>query len=104
MKSLLPKTVCYDLTFNRSELASLLSPFSGLLAGALLVDCFGSSVADAVSFLPDDAEVACRAILPQCFRRSDWADLCAREPSVAVGQPEACFDAGFKQGQSPQGR
>ena len=76
----------------------------GLVASALLVGCFGSPAADADPFLPDDAEVACRAILPQCFRRSDWADLCAREPNVAVGNPEACSDAGFQQGQSLQGR
>ena len=78
--------------------------FFGLLAGGLLVDCFGSPAADAVTFLPDDAEVACRAILPQCFRRSDWADLCAREPNVAVGHPEACRDAGFQPRQPTQGR
>ena len=89
------------LIFHRSILASLSSPFFWLLAGGLLVDCLGSSVSDAVSSLPDDAEVACRTILPQFFRRSDWADLCARETSVAVGHPEACADAGFKQGQSP---
>ena len=34
------------------------------MASALLVGCFGSPAADAVTFLPDDAEVACRAILP----------------------------------------
>ena len=92
------------LTFYSSVLASTLSPVFGLVAGALIVDCFGSPAIDAVSFLLDDAELACRAILPQCFRRSDWADLCAREPSVAVGHPEACRDAGFQQGQPPQGR
>ena len=104
MKSLLSRTVFCHLTFYRSVLASLRSPFLGLLAGGLPVDYFGSTAVDAVSFLPDDAEVACRATLPQCFRRSDWADLCAREPSVAVGHPEACHDAGFQQGESPQGR
>ena len=79
-------------------LAPLLSPLFGLLVCGLFDDCFGSSVADAVSlsFLPNDAEVACRAILPQSFHRSDWADLCALEPNVAVGQPEACRDAGFQ--------
>ena len=71
------------------------------MAIALFVGCFGSPAVDAATFLPDDAEPACRAILPDCFRRSDWADLCARETSVAVGHPEACADAGFKQGQSP---
>ena len=102
--SLLSRTVFCRLTFHRSLLASLISPFLGLLAGGLLVDCFGSPAVDADSFLPDDAEVACRAILPQCFRRSDWADLCAREPSVAVGHLGAFRDAGFQQCQSSQGR
>ena len=85
-------------------LVSFFSSVFGLVASALLVGCFGSPAADADPFLPDDAEVACRAILPQCFRRSDWSDLCAREPSVAVGHPEACRDAGFQQRQPPQGR
>ncbi len=38
------------------------------------------------------------------FRRSDWAELCARDPSVAVGHPEACRAAGFESGQTLQGR
>ena len=85
-------------------LVSFFSSVFGLVASALLVGCFGSPAADADPFLPDDAEVACRAILPQCFRRSDWADLCAREPSVVVSHPAACRDAGFEPGQFPQGR
>lgn len=103
MKSLLG-IFLHRLNFHRSVLTSFISPVFGVVAGALLVDCFGSPAVDAVSFLPDDAEVACRAILPQCFRRSDWADLCAREPSVAVGHPEACRDAGFQPRQPTQGR
>ena len=85
-------------------LVSFFSSVSGLVASALLVGCFGSPVADAVTFLPDDAEVACRAILPQCFRRSDWVELCARDPNVAVGHPEACRAAGFELGNRLQGR
>ena len=85
-------------------LTSFISPVFGVVAGALLVDCFGSPAVDAVSFLPDDAEVACRAILPLCFCRSDWAELCARDPGVAVGHPEACRAAGFESGQPVQGR
>ena len=85
-------------------LVSFFSSVFGLVASALLVGCFGSPAADADPFLPDDAEVACRAILPQCFRRSDWADLCASEPSVALAHPPACRDAGFEPGQFPQGR
>ena len=85
-------------------MAPFISPVFGLVAGALLVDCFGSPAVHADSFLPDDAEVACRAILPQCFRRSDWAELCARDPSVADGHPQACRAAGFESGQPLQGR
>ena len=85
-------------------LVSFFSSVFGLVASALLVGCFGSPAADADPFLPDDAEVACRAILPQCFLRSDWAELCARDPSVAVGHPEACRAAGFELGQPLQGR
>ena len=85
-------------------MASFLSPFFGLVAGVLLAGCSDSFAADAVSFLPDDAEIACRAILPQCFRRSDWAELCSRDPSVALGHPEACRDAGFESDQPLQGR
>ena len=73
------------------------------MAIALFVVCFGSPAVDAVTFLPDDAELACRAILPDCFRRSDWADLCGREPSVAVARPAACRDAGFEPGQTSSG-
>ena len=79
-------------------LVSLFSSFFVLVASALLVGCFGSPAVEAVSFLPDDAEVACRAILPQCFRRPDWAELCAQDPSVAVGHPEACRAAGLESG------
>ena len=97
-------TVLHRLAVHRSVLASFLPSFFGLVAGMMLADCSGSSAAEAVSFLSDDAEVACRAILPQCFRRSEWAELCAREPGVADGHPEACRAAGFQPGHSPQGR
>ena len=46
--------------------------------------------ADAINFLPDDSLVACRAILPQCFTRADWADLCRTDASVMEAHPEAC--------------
>ena len=101
---LLRITFPHRFTVHPFVLVSFFSSVFGLLASALLVGCFGSPAADAVTFLPDDAEVACRAILPQCFRRSDWAELCARDPSVAVGHPEACRAAGFGRGQAPQGR
>ena len=43
-----------------------------------------------VRFLPDEAQVACRAILPQCFQRADWAELCASQPEIKVSFPDAC--------------
>ena len=46
--------------------------------------------ADAINFLPDDSLVACRAILPQCFTRADWADLCRTDASVMEAHPEGC--------------
>ena len=49
--------------------------------------------ADRVHFLPDDAQVACRAILPQCFRLSDWADLCDSQSEIRLSFPEACHAA-----------
>jgi hypothetical protein len=44
-------------------------------------------------FLPYDAQVACRAILPQCFRRSDWAELCDSQSEIRLSFPEACHAA-----------
>ena len=41
MNLLLSRPVFCRLIFQRSVLTSLLSPFFGLLAGGLLVDCFG---------------------------------------------------------------
>ena len=72
------------------------------MAGVMISDRSNTHTAGAVTFLPDDSQIACRAILPQCFRRSDWADLCARKPRVAHGHPEACRAAGFEQGKSHQ--
>jgi hypothetical protein len=46
--------------------------------------------AEPVRFLPDDAQAACRAILPQCFRRSDWAELCDSQSEIRLSFPEAC--------------
>ena len=75
-----------------------------VIAGMSSLDLSGSPKASAVTFLPDDAQIACRAILPQCFKRSDWAALCSRDPSVAEGHPEACRAAGFETSNPPQGR
>ena len=56
----------------------------------MLLACSSPVKADGISFRPDDAMVACRAILPQCFTRADWAELCRTEPSFLEGHPEAC--------------
>ena len=101
---LLRITFPLHFTVHPSVLVSFFSFVFGLVASPLLVGCFGRPAADADPFLPDEAEVACRAILPQCFRRSDWAELCARDPSVAVGLHEACRAVGFELGQTLQGR
>ena len=101
---LLRITFLHRFTVHSSVLVSFFSPFFWLVSIALLVGCFGSPAVDADPFLPDNPEVACRAILPLCFCRSDWAELCARDPGVAVGHPEACRAAGFESGQPVQGR
>ena len=46
--------------------------------------------AEPVRFLPDDAQVACRAILTQCFSRSDWAGLCDSQSEIRLSVPETC--------------
>ena len=67
------------------------------MAVVVISDLSGSFTAKAETFLPDDAVIACRAILPQCFTRDTWATLCANDPSVAEGHPEACRATGSKQ-------
>ncbi|MAR08311.1 MAG: hypothetical protein CL862_14610 [Cyanobium sp. NAT70] len=47
-----------------------------------------------IRFLPDEAQIACRAILPQCFTRHGWRQLCRRDPMVVEAHPEACHQAG----------
>ena len=73
-------------------------------AGMSCFDLSSSPRVNAVTFLPDDAEIACRAILPQCFKRSDWAALCGGDPDFAEGHAVSCRAAGFEQGKPPQGR
>lgn len=81
-----------------------------LSTGRLLTECFilsgllASPCLSAVLFLADDAVVACRAILPECFTRSDWADLCSQDPSLARSHPEACRAAAIESGEPRQGR
>ena len=101
---LLRITFPHRFTVHPSVLVSFISSVFGLVASTLLVGCFGSPAVDAVTFLPDEAEIACRAILPQCFKRDDWAALCDDDPSVAAGHPEACRAAGSDAGRHGQGR
>ena len=75
-----------------------------MTAGFILSGLLGRPCLSAVHFLADDAVVACRAILPECFTRSDWAALCFRDPNVAQSHPEACRAAAIEPGPSPQGR
>ena len=49
--------------------------------------------AEPIQFLTDDAQVSCRAILPQCFRREDWARLCQTDHSIREAHPVACARA-----------
>ena len=44
-------------------------------------------------FLSVDAQVACRAILPQCFTRVDWWSLCDSDTSIVEAHPLACAAA-----------
>ena len=61
-------------------------------AALLSLGCL-SADADSIRFLAEDAQVACRAILPQCFRKSDWADLCLEDPDIQNAHPKACAAA-----------
>lgn len=63
------------------------------MALSILLACTDSSAQGTIRFLPDDAQVACRAILPACFKQRDWADLCLKEPDIRSGHPEACDQA-----------
>ena len=49
--------------------------------------------ADGIRFLPDDAQIACRAILPQCFTQAGWHRLCQADPSMAKAHQLACRQA-----------
>ena len=63
------------------------------MALSILLACTDSLAQGTIRFLPDDAQVACRAILPACFKQRDWADLCLKEPDIRSGHPEACDQA-----------
>ena len=63
------------------------------MALSVLLACSVASARETIRFLPDDAQVACRAILPACFKQRDWAELCLKEPDIRSGHPEACDQA-----------
>ena len=77
--------------------ATVLSVFASvfLAAEGLANHISNESMVHQIHFLPDDAQIACRAILPQCFKRSDWAKLCAADPNIALSHPDACRAAEF---------
>ena len=60
-----------------------------LLASLLL----SAMAAEPIRFLPDDAQIACRAILPACFTRAGWAELCRANPELHLANSEACRQA-----------
>ena len=61
----------------------------------VLVGCAAAVAApiEPIRFLPDQADMACRALLPQCFRRRDWARLCRDQPDIRQAHPAACDEA-----------
>lgn len=65
----------------------------GLVLAVNVVASPSPSSGSAVRFLPDNEPWACRAILPACFTRAAWRDLCALDPVVLKSHPEACRQA-----------
>ena len=66
-----------------------------LIAGLLLPALLTPARADeSVRFLPDEALIACRAIMPACFTKAGWAELCEANPELRLAHPVACRLAG----------
>ena len=65
----------------------------GVVALALGALTASVACADGIRFLPDDAQIACRAILPQCFTQQGWHRLCLNDPAIAKAHPQACRQA-----------
>ncbi|MEL0340591.1 MAG: hypothetical protein VXA52_10530 [Synechococcus sp.] len=65
----------------------------GLVALALVALPASLARADGIRFLPDDAQIACRAILPQCFTQQGWHRLCQNDPAIAKAHQRACRQA-----------
>ena len=62
-----------------------------LLSGLL---SFGMAVGEP-QFLSEDAQVACRAILPNCFTRTQWRRLCLEDASIKQAFSQACAAAAY---------
>ena len=64
---------------------------TGLVLAALVAPMPARSVdPEEVRFLPDEAQIACRAILPACFTKAGWAELCVAQDDVRQAHPRAC--------------
>ena len=72
------------------------SNFSIIEAAAVVLMGCTSAVSEpleSIRFLPDQTDVACRALLPQCFHRQDWARLCRNQPDIRQAHSAACAEA-----------
>ena len=64
---------------------------TGLVLAALVAPMPARSAdPEEVRFLPDEAQIACRAILPACFTKAGWAELCVAQDDVRQAHPRAC--------------
>ena len=79
------------MAVHLSQKPSVLIPGAITFVSALLLQAGGiPDAVERIRFLPDDAQVSCRAILPQCFRREDWARLCRDRLDIREDYPVAC--------------
>ena len=67
--------------------------FRCVMVLAMLLPLASLARADGIRFLPDDAQIACRAILPQCFTQQGWHRLCQNDLVIAKAHPQACRQA-----------
>ena len=95
--------LCSDISlpsgfFQTGHIGGLLWPEAmrcvyGLMAMAMVVAQPTCARADGIQFLPEDAQIACRAILPQCFTQQGWHRLCQNDPDIAKSHQQACRKA-----------
>ncbi len=67
--------------------------FRCVMVLAMLLPLASLARADGIRFLPDDAQIACRAILPQCFTQAGRHRLCQNDPTMAKAHRLACRQA-----------